>query len=354
MPNPAAWKFRKLYTTGYVANSQIPVELTKYEQTGYFTKLLVRLTGTVNTGTSSPGTPTGRTNPEDLLVSCILQTSPTVASVIPFNQVSGRGLFIDASLNNKCVRKATAIVDGSGVVSIDVTYELNFKRRGLRKAIEYGFDISRYTSALLTLTFGDQTRLYTGSSNTWSFAGTNIEVWGHMAYNVQPKEIHAHELFEQNFPVLATQSDFLINQLPSGFLYTDLCFLIEQNNALSNAVLNNIDIEGGGRIWEQSGDNNADAIQKYLVNQCFDGSVRDATDGNFPVNTFPNTGIYVAVSMPWTASGMYSRSIDAIAAQIIAKLNVTFNSVPTNVRLIGRRMLPAAVYNSATKAAGSQ
>jgi hypothetical protein len=353
MPNPAAWKFRKLYSTQYVTNSQIPVELTKYEQTGFFSKILVRLTGTINTGTSGAGVATGKTNPEDLLVSCILQTSPTVASTIPFNQVSGRGLFIDSSLNNKCVRKAAAVVDNSGVVGIDVTYELNFKRRGLRKAIEYGFDISRYTSALLTLTFGDQTRLYSGSSNTWNFSGVTIEVWGHMAYNVQPAAIHAHELFEQNFPILATQSDFLINQLPSGFLYTDLCFLIEENNALTDSVLNNIDIEGGGRIWEQQGDNNADAIQKYLTNQCFDGSVRDASDGNFPANTFPNTGIYIAVSMPWTASGMYSRAIDAVAAQIIAKLNVTYNSVPTNVRLIGRRMLPAAVYSSSGSSASS-
>jgi hypothetical protein len=356
MPTQALWKYRKLYSTGYVVNQQIPIELTKYEQTGFFNRILINVAGTIVVTGATPGTASNRTNPEDLLVSAILQTSPTVASVVPINQVSGRGLFIDNAHNRRAVRKAAAIAN-TGSPVLDITYELIFKRKGLRKAVEYGFDISRYTSALLTLTFGDLSRLFDASTNTYNFAGVTVSVYGDMAYNVNPDQIHAVELFEQNFPILATQPDFLVNQLPAGFLYTDLYVLAEvgtgasSGGALSNALLNNIDIEGGGRNWTIPGDNNADMVQKVLTNDCFDGSVRDATDGNFPTNTFPNTGIYI-FSMPWSHDGMFSRQVDALVAQIIMKLNVTFTAGQVNnIRLVGRRMLPGAVYKAPPKAA---
>lgn len=359
MPVAALWNFRKLFSTPYVLNTQIPIELTKYAQTDYFKRILVRVSGNLTTGAGGGGTATGRTNPEDLLISAVLQTSPTVQSVIPFNQVSGRSLLLDAAMNRKCFRKAALISDNNANAQvIDIVYELIFKRNGLKKAIEYGFDISRYTSALLTLTFGDYTRLFTGSGNqaaaNTSLAGLTVDVWADSSFVTQPNQIHAHELFEQNFPVLQTQSDFLINQLPAGFLYTDLGFIMEQNNVPTAGLLNNIDIEGGGRNWTFSGQGNADVQQRIITLDNFDGSVMMPDDPDRNTNNPVISGIYAFNMRDY--SGMYTRQIDALTAQIIIKMDVNFLAGgPQNIRLFGRRMVPGAVYKKvAPKSAGGR
>jgi len=346
----ALWKFRKVYSTQYTLNTALPIELTKYMQVDYINRLIVQVSGNLTTGAAGGGTATGRTNPEDLLISALLQTSPTVASVIPFNAVSGRSLAIDAWLNRRCFRKATLISDNNAAAQpVDICFELNFKRNGLRKSVEYGFDMSRYTSALLTLTFGDYTRLFTGSGNQTaannSLAGLTVSVWVDSSLNVNPQQIHAVELFEQNFPILQTQPDFLINQLPAGFLYTDLCFLTEQNNLLTPGILTNIDIEGGGRIWTQLGDNNADVIQRIMAMDNWDGSVRQSDDPDRNTNDPLTAGIY-PVNMR-SHDGMYTRQIDALSAQILIKLGVTYISGSQNIRLFGRRMVPGAVFKAA-------
>jgi hypothetical protein len=351
MPVNALYRRRKIFSTPLVLNTQIPIELTKYMQTDYIERLIVQVTGNLITGAAGGGTATGRSNPEDLLVAALLTTSPTVASISPFNQVSGRSILLDAAMNRRSIRRALPISDNNaGAQAIDICYELVFKRNGLRKAVEYGFDISRYTGALLTLTFGDYTRLFTGSGNqaaaNTSLAGLTINVFAVSAFNVNPDQIHGVEFFEQNFPVLQTQPDFLINQLPAGFIYTDLCFLMEQNNLLTNGLLTNIDIEGGGRIWFQLGDNNADVLQRTIMLDNFDGSVKMFDDPDRNTNDPLMTGIY-PVNMR-NASGMFSRQIDALTAQIIIKLGVNFLAGgPQNVRLFGRRMVPGAVYKAA-------
>lgn len=354
MPVNALWRWRKLYSTQYVIGTAIPIELTKYIQTDFVKRLIVQVSGTLTTGAAGGGTPTGATNPEDLLQSCILQTSPTVASVVPFNQVSGRSLLIDAAQNRKRFAKAAPISDNdASAQTVDICYELNFKRSGLRKAVEYGFDISRYTGALLTLTFGDYTRLFTGSSNQSAansgLSGLTVTIWSHSAFNVNPNQLHAVELFEQNFPILQTQSDFLINQLPAGFLYTDLYFLTEQNGALTPGILTNIDIEGGGRIWMQSGDNNADSMQRIMTLDQFDGTVQMPDSPLLNTNDQTLAGMYF-VNMR-DNSGMFTRQIDALTTQIIIKLGVNFLSGgPQNLRLVGRRMVPGAVYKASPPA----
>lgn len=356
MPVNALWRWRKLYSTQYVIGTAIPVELTKYIQTDFVGRLLVQVSGTMTTGAAGGGTPTGATNPEDLLQSCILQTSPTVASVVPFNQVSGRALLIDGAQNRRRFLKAAFLSDNDpNPQNVDIIYELNFKRTGLRKSVEYGFDIARYTGALLTLTFGDYTRLFTGSANQTAantgLQGLTVTIWSHSAFNVNPNQLHAVELFEQNFPILQTQSDFLINQLPSGFLYTDFAFLTEQNGALTPGILTNIDIEGGGRIWMQSGDNNADAFQRVMSLDNWDGTVQSADSPLLNTNDVTQNGMYL-VNMR-SNSGMFSRQIDALTTQIIIKLGVNFlGAGAQNLRLVGRRMVPGAVYK-ATPAAKS-
>lgn len=374
MPNPALYKFRKIYSTPYVQNQQIPIELTKYMQTDFIRRLIVQVTGSVTTGTGGAGAATGRTNPEDLLISAILQSSPTVANIIPINAVSGRGLFLDNAVNRKRFMKAAPIVDNqAGAQTVNICYELLFRRNGIRKSVEYGFDISRYTGALLLLTFGDQTRLVTGSSNSWPLnSSLTISIWVDSDLNVAPDQIHGHEIFEQNFPILQTQPDFLINQLPAGFIYTDLMFITEQNNIPTQGILTNIDIEGGGRVWAQLGDNNADVLQRVLTEDNFDGSV--PLDDDPRIATWYNNNaahtVFVAptsagsptVALPDPFSlldgiyvikmrdGMFTRNIDALTAQIIIKLGVTFISGTQNVRLIGRRMVPGSVYKKAPAA----
>lgn len=334
MPVGALYNFRKLTTLAYQVGN-VPVELTKFAQRDVFSRLLVRIVGTLNTGAGAAGVATGLDNPEGLLKSVILQTSPTIASVVPFNQVSGRGLRWDGALNRGFLINPTAIADGAGAIAVDYTYELVFKRFGVRGAIEYSFDISKFTSALLTLNFGDQTQLFTGSANAWNLNALNIELYADSNFSVDADQLHAHELFEQNFPILQAQSDFPITQLPPGFLYTDFIMIGEDNNAPSNNVINNFDIEGGGRIWLPAGDKNALMVQRALTVPEFDGSVGLAN----------LHGVYIPVSM---RDGMFSRQIDALQAPILIKLDVNAPAGHTfNVRLIGRRMLPGAVKQSA-------
>lgn len=330
MPVPALWNRRKLTTASFIANGSVPIELTKYAQSDVISRIWIHVVGTINTGGGAAGTATGNDNPEGLLLSANLQTSPVVAQAQPFNAVSGRGIRWDSAKNRGFLINPTALTDGGAVQNVSFWYELVFKRRGIRKNIEYSFDISKYTSALLTLNFGGQTTLFTGGANTWVFA-LNVEVWAESDFNVNPDQEHAHELFEQNFNITATQSDFPINQLPPGYLYTDLMFLTEDNNVLSNAILNNIDIEGGGRIWTPAGDNNASTIQRCVTALEFDGSVGLSN----------LTGVY-SIGM---RDGMFSRQIDALKAPIIIKLNVNGpgGGHTFNVRLIGRRMVPGAV-----------
>ena len=369
MPTAALWTTKKIFSTSYTPNQAIPVELTKYLQSEFIGSLFVRLTGTATYTTAGTPEYTGRTNPEDLLINATLTTNPTVNSVIPFNQVSGRALRLDSDINLGCFRQAAPILSSvSTAQTLDVTYRLNFRRKGLRKGVEYGFDISRYTGALLTLTFGDISRLITTGTMSWT--STVVEVWAECAYNVNPQAIHAHELFEMNFPILATQSDFLINQLPSGFIYTDLWLIAEDTTTagvstqdvapfnLSNGVLNNVDIEGGGRIWLPAGDLNADCLQRTKTVDSFDGSVTPTDDPAYTTegstNLFPNQvkGLYLASVMKYQ-SGMYTRQIDALTSQILMKLNVTFPAASGhtyNIRLVGRRMVPNAVYKAARSA----
>lgn len=335
MPVPALWNRRKLYTTQFSPNGSVPVELTKYAQSDYISRLWIHIVGSVNTGAATAGSATGNDNPEGLLLSALLQTSPVIAGVVPFNATSGRAIRWDSAKNRGFLINPTAITDGGGSQNVSFWYELIFKRRGIRKNIEYSFDISKYTSALLTLNFGGQTTLFTGGNNTWSFTGLNVEIWTESDFNTNPDQEHAHELFEQNFPITATQTDFPINQLPPGFLYTDLMFLAEDNNALSNAIINNIDIEGGGRIWTPAGDGNASTLQRCVTALEFDGSV----------GLTNLVGVY-SIGM---RDGMFSRQIDALKAPIIIKLNVTGpgSGHAFNVRLIGRRMVPGAVKSRA-------
>jgi hypothetical protein len=344
------WRYKKLYTFSWpIQGAQsnpspqsVPVELTKYAQEDVFNRIVIHVTGPVVVAGSGAGTATGLDNPEGLLTQMILQTTPQVTGITPVNRLSGRGLLYENMIERGYLLKATAVPDAAGTYQVDYHYIINFKRKA-RKGIEYDFAIEKYTSALLSMVLGGRGQLFSGGTNTWNLGGLNVEIYADSNFGIDPAKVslHSHELFENTYPITATQSDFPIDTLPAGYLYTDLIFLTEQNNILANfdntvttaLLVSNFDIEGGGRVWLASGDNNADIVQSDWTQELLETG-----------QTL--TGIYVPVSL--RREKLYSRMIDALLAPITLKLTVQGPAAgnTTTVRLIGRRMVPDAVHQS--------
>lgn len=347
---PALWQKKFIDTSIY--KTQVNFDLFKAGLSNEFLKrLIVRVNGTVDTGSATAGTATGLLNPYDLLTSGTLNVSPTPgAGLVPFNQLSGRGLYLLKAINRREFASQNdniqAIVDHTGSVTVDYLYEFTFQRNHVRKPAEYGFPLSKFTSAVLSLTFGGQTQLYTGSSNTWSFAGLNVDLWGDWDYDSAPAGVHATEAFEQTFPITAN-GQLLINQLPAGVIYTDLALMTEHNNVPTAAIVDNIDIEGGGRNWTFAGTPNAALLNHEFTTEQFDGTGQ--TDGFGGATDLD--GIYL---FPMRG-GSFLRGIDARNTQILIKLNVTgwTNSGTYVARLVGRKLTPYGIIAHATKAAAS-
>jgi|SRR5271170_2444813 len=344
------WRYKNLYSFAYPIQGpqsnpspvSVPIELTKYAQEDIFNRIVVQVIGNIVVAGSGPGTATGFDNPEGLLTQALLTTTPQVTGITPVNRVSARGLLYENMFERGYLIKATAVPDTAATVAVDFHYIFNFNRRRSRKGIEFSFAIEKYTSALLTLVLGGRGQLFTGGTNTWNLSGLQINIFAdsNFALDATKVNIHAHELFENTYPITATQSDFPIDTLPSGYLYTDMIFLTEQNNVLENfdtttgnEIVSNFDIEGGGRVWVSSGDSNADIIQTDWTQELLQTG-----------QTL--TGLYVPVSI--IREKMYSRMIDALLAPITLKLSVQGPTSPnsTVVRLVGRRMIPDAVHSA--------
>jgi hypothetical protein len=349
------WRYKKLTSfsypiTGPQSNPSpiaVPIELTKYAQEDVFNRLVLHVVGNIVVAGAAPGVATGFDNPEGIMTQLSINTTPQVTGITPFNRLSGRGLLIENLFERGYLLKATTVPDVAGTYPVDFHYVLNFKRWRSRKGIEFDFAIEKYTSALLAMVLGGRGQLFTGGTNTWDMSSLQVEIYADSNFGLDPDKIsiHAHELFENTYPVVATQSDFPIDTLPSGYLYTDMYFLTEQNNVLTNndvttglRILQNIDIEGGGRVWLQSGDNNAAITQQDWTQELL-----------FPGQTL--TGLYVPVAL--IREGMFSRMIDALLAPITLKMTVQGPTAPnfTNIRLIGRRMIPDAVHDKGRGAA---
>jgi hypothetical protein len=363
---PPQFRYKRLYSFPYPISQDstvpvaVPIELTKYAQTDYFARLFVQITGTVTvTGTSGDaGTAIGFENPEALLVSALLQTTPQLNGVTPVNQLSARGLLVDAMFQRGYMKRSqtpvldigkTQVVNTypypgaspsqttlTGVTAtpqpVNVLYEIYFKRPFARKGAEYDHAIAKYSSDLLTLQFGGSNQLWAGSTNTFNFGGLTVSIFADSDLNMNVSRIHNNELFERTYPITASQTDFPIDTLPQGYLYSDLFFLFELNNVLSNAGITNIDIEGGGRVWLPQGDNNATVLQQI------DQYRSIITDPNFN-----NTGVY-PVNL---RDGMFTKGMDSLSSPLSLKLSVVFTSGATNlVRLIGRRMVPGEPTHS--------
>lgn len=347
------WRYKKLISQAYpvtgnlaVANpTQMQIELTKYAQEDFFSRLLINVRGTiVVTNAGAAGTATGRPNPEGLLVSANIATTPQLNAINPVTNVSARGLLVDNAFMRGYFVRGVTITDTAGNKTVDTLYEIYFKRPNVRKGIEWANSIAKYSSELLTLLFGGREQLFTGGAGTWDLSGLSVSVYGDSDFAVDTDRIHNHELFERTYPITASQTDFPIDTLPQGFLYTDLYFIAELDNAPSNLILNNIDLEGGGRVWLAQGDANSSVLQRAVA---FQRNV--ITDGDS--SSYDDTGIYPVI----LRDGMFTRAIDSLAAPITIKLDVTFNNGHTNlIRLVGRRMVPGASLKSNPGASGAK
>lgn len=349
MPVDALWRDYLLTSFPYPisganvvsAPTPAPIELTQFAQNDVFDRIIIEVVGNVVVAGTGPGTATGAPNPQGLLNSLTLQTQPQYKSVIPMNNVSARSLLHDAAFARGFFDTPPIIPDvdvnaGSGTTyPVDFFIEMYFKRPKVRKGIQYALNLSKYTSCLLNMNFGGREQLFTGGTNTWNLSGCTVRIWADSDFAVTNSAIHASELFEQNYAITATQSDYPISTLPPGFIYTDLMFNTEINGSLSSLPLSNIDVEGGGRVWVRQGDNNASFINSRITQD-------ELNDNNQNVN-----GIYL---LP-LRDGMFTRGIDALTAPITIKLNVTYNSSPTNIRLTGRRMVPGGVQPAPAKKA---
>jgi hypothetical protein len=339
------WRGRRFYTAPYpllgarsTGTAPVPVDLLKNIQEDTVDTLSVHILGNVLVAGAGPGTPTGMTNPAGLITLSTLSTAPQAAGLIPVNAVSARGMFVDYAMINHAFETFPPIPDVAGTYAVDFWLHYNFKRGDCKKGIEFAHPLKKWTTDLMTLVMGTRDQLYTGGTNTWDLSGLTIEFWADMDVNTQPDNIHAIEIFEQTFNILASNSNFQITTLPAGVFYDNLTFCTENNGALSDGIINNIDIEGAGRFWLPQGESNASFIRNvYTRQQMFD----------------PNqvlTGLYF---IP-LRDGLWSRGIDATSQTITIKLNVTSLSATTLVRLVGRKIVPGGIKKTLVQANGSK
>lgn len=360
---PSQWQRRKLTTVGYQPNQKLVIDLRKYETDGVFDRIIVRLTGAV-TG-SNTGAATGLDDPEGLLLNASMVVTPAPQGLVPFNQVSGRTLLIDRAMEDQTLVKAPAITALSATtatasITLDCEWHLIFQRRFLKKGIEYGFDMGRYTGAVLNLTFGDLSSIYTGGTGVWTAA--NVEIWADVNYNVNPDHLHAVELFENIYTISASNPAMLIDNLPNGAYYGDLVVLSELNQALDNrpvggatragAPTGGFDLSSGSRIWLQLGDNNADYLQRR-TRELYDGSMFNVDDPNATPTTSKTCYGQFALTRLGKRQNLLTKAPEALTSQLLIKVAVTATAT-SQLRLFGRKIVPGGVYSKPKSATASK
>lgn len=361
------WRYKKVFSFAYpisgantsAAPVQVPVELTKYIQEDFVGRLLVRVSGNVIVAGTGPGTPTVNANPEGLLVSVNHATTPQLNALNPISNVSARGILVDNAFMRGYFVRGTAIPDTAGTQPVDHIYELYFKRPNVRKGVEWSHSIAKYSSSLLTMLFGSREQLFTGGTNTWDVSGLTVSIYADSDFAVDANRIHNHEFFERTYPILAAQTDFPIDTLPQGFLYTDLYFITEAAAGAStgewgnatggptNGLLNNINLEGGGRVWLPQGEQNARVIRTAAAE--YRGLITAPDQPTTVGAGYNSTGIYPVT----LRDGMFTRAIDSLSSPITIKLDVNLLTGGI-VRLVGRRMVPGQERTSNPGAAGAK
>lgn len=341
----AKWGFRKLTSANYpiqtvassVSPSTLNIELKQFEQTSVISRLLVRLVGNIVIAGAGAGAATGRDNPEALLVTMNIKTTPDLG-VNVCNNLSARGI----RLYNKYERgydiKAPSVPDVAGTVAIDVNYEVNFRNPLAIKPVEFSLPLALFSSVQLQLQFAGREELFTGGVNTWDLSGLQVQVWADVERGIAGT-FHMTSFDERNFPAItSSQTDFQLQNIPPGYIYSGMLLRTERNLALVNDILNSWTIQGAGRVWTPQGDLNATQIQRLNREINLTDPAVDQT-GQYFINALRD--------------GMISNAIDSMDSQLDLKADVTSGAGSQFLVLVSKRQLPNALQLAGVVAAGA-
>ena len=226
----ALWQGHKFFTQGYplvgaksTGIGQVAVDILKQGVKDTIDTLSVHLTGTVTVAGTTSGAATGAYNPEGLVSLVVESTSPQPVGLVQINAVSSRGVVVDrAVILGEFTRSTPTIPDTAGTHPVDVWVHFTFKRPKVKKGIQWAHFMKYWNTDIVTATLGTRNQLYTGGDMTWDMSNVQCEFWADLDINADPDTIHATEIFEIDFPILASQPNFQINQLPAGCFYESL------------------------------------------------------------------------------------------------------------------------------------
>jgi len=355
----ALWQERKFFTANYPVvgakasgTANVTVDLVKQGLKDTVDTISVNIHGSIVQANTTGGTAKGNENPQGLVTLATLSSAPQAAGLVPINSISSRAAVVDQAVIQGAFDTGGAIIEpnGGSTQNVDVWIHYRFKRDGVKKAIDYAHPMGKWSSDVLTLVCGTRDQLFIGGTGTitWDMTGCQIDCYADLDVDANPNEIHAVELFEQDFNIVGANGNFLINTLPQGCFYDNLMLIAEDTTtasgaiALSDSIINNIAIEGGGRQWTQQGEANADYIrQRYTKPNFF-----DPNGGAHGL-----TGIYL---LP-LRDGLWSRALDATSTPIVIHLDVNApaGGHSSLVRLVGRKLVPGGIKKT-VEAAGKK
>src|SRR6266568_1277499 len=151
MANPQLFGFRKLKTFPWPSAgagvttpvNQVIVDLKDFLQREIVSRVLVRAQGNVTVAGAGPGTPTGRDNPEAIIVNLNARHAPTLG-VQSKNNITSRGIIQQGIFDRGYSIHAPAIADAAAVVAVDFQLPLMFKQPGSVNPIEWGLPLSLF------------------------------------------------------------------------------------------------------------------------------------------------------------------------------------------------------------------
>ena len=186
MPNkPNLWGFRKLASkpwpvAGAAISSpqgQVTFDLKDYLQTETISRLLVRVTGTINVnapGAGTNGAATGRENPEGLVLNLTARHTPALG-VVSKNNLSARGFIQMGIFDRGYSIRGTALTDpfvtGATQQNVDFSLPVNFKMPGSVHPVEWGLPLALFTSYQLAINCGGREQVFSGGTNTYDPTG---------------------------------------------------------------------------------------------------------------------------------------------------------------------------------------
>lgn len=334
MANPELWGFKKIASFPWpvrgaqVANGTqtIRFDLKDYLQKELVAMLLFRVVGSIVVAGAGAGVATGNDNPESLIVDITARHSPTLG-LVSKNALTPRGMIQQGIFDRGYSIHGTTIADAAATPAVDYQLPMLFKQPGSVNPVEWGLPMSLFTSYEFQVRCSGREQLFTGGTNTWDPTNLALEVWADYDYGVAGT-FNAVEEFERTIDILSTKPD-LQDFLEKGFIYTHLLYIAERDNVKDDTLINNIVVQGGGRIWTPQGDKNAPLIQRWSRER-YVNSAAEAL-----------TGTYFVAAL---RDGMYTRAIDALQDRLEQKFDVTLGAGTTRrIRIHGRRIVPKAL-----------